>query len=127
MKFEFFLGGKRYKAEIIEDQDGLKIIINDKEFIFSKEKQTEEKEQETLIKIPKRKFIQKEITAPISGIISEIFVKEGDYLKQNQKVLILSSMKMENEIVSEFEGVVKELLVKKGQEVKIGQVLIKLK
>lgn len=51
--------------------------------------------------------------APISGTIAEIFIKEGDFVEKEQKLLTLLAMKMENEILAEKEGKVKKIFVKK--------------
>ena len=123
MKFKIKIKGKEYEVEIVELEGGTKIKIGDKEFFFQKEKKE--------ISLPsvsfkKRDFLKKEIRAPIAGTISEIFVKEKDFVKKGEKVLILSAMKMENEIVSDFEGRVKKIFVKKDQNVKEGEVLILL-
>ena len=122
MKLKLKIKGKEYQVEILEEGNGVKIKIGNKEFFFG------EKEKEEIavaqVSFPKRNFSKKEIKAPIAGIISEILVKEGDFIKREQKVLLLSSMKMENEIVSDFEGRIKEILVKKNQEVKEGDTLI---
>jgi len=122
---EIKIGDKVYDVEIFELEEGkVKIIVNGKEFIFGERKEEKEKISIAKISIPKRDFSQKEIKAPIGGIISEIFVGEGDFVKNGQKVLLLSAMKMENEIVSNFEGKVKRILVKKNQTVKKGESLI---
>jgi biotin carboxyl carrier protein len=118
------IGEKVYEVEIFDSEGEVKIIVNGKEFVFGKEKEKEISIPQ--ISLPKRDFSKKEILAPIDGIISEIFIKEGDFVKKNQKLLFLSSMKMENEIVSDLEGKIKEVLVKKGQKVKKDEVLIKL-
>jgi biotin carboxyl carrier protein len=123
MKFKLKIKGKECEVEVLEEgEDKVKIKVREKEFIFGKE----EKKGISLIQtsIPKRDFSKKEIKAPIAGVISEIFVKEGDFVKREQKVFFLSTMKMENEIISDFDGKVKEVLVKKNQEVKEGETLI---
>ena len=125
MKLKLKIKGKECEVEILEEgEDKVKIKMGEKEFIFGKE----EKKGVSLIQtsIPKRNFSKKEIKAPIAGVISEIFVKEGDFVKGEQKILFLSTMKMENEIISDFDGKVKEILVKKNQEVKEGETLIVL-
>jgi len=125
MKLRLDIKGKEYEIEMLEEgEDRLKIKVGEKEFSFGKE----EKEKIAVAKttFPKRSFSKKEIGAPIAGIISEIFVKEGELVEKDQKVLILSAMKMENEIVSECSGKVKEILVKKDQEIKEGDILIVL-
>lgn len=110
--------------EVLDADAGkTKIKIGEKEFVFG------EKEEEISVAkvyIPRRDFSTKEIKAPISGRVSDLFVKEGDFVKKDQRVLVLSSMKMENEIVAEFEGKVKTIPVQKGQEVKGGDILIVL-
>lgn len=125
MKLKLKIKGKECEVEILEEgEDKVKIKMGEKEFIFGKE----EKKGISFIQtsIPKRNFSKKEIKAPIAGVISEIFVKEGDFVKGEQKILFLSTMKMENEIISDFDGKVKEILVKKNQEVKEGETLIVL-
>jgi len=124
MKLKLKIKGKEREVEILEEgEDKVKIKVGEKEFIFGKE---EEKKGISLVQtsIPKRDFSKKEIKAPIAGVISEIFIKEGDFVKREQKILFLSTMKMENEIVSDFDGKVKEILVKKNQEVKEEETLI---
>lgn len=122
MKLKFNIKSREYDVEILEEGPGkTKIKIGGKEFVFG------EKEEEISVAkvyIPKRDFSKKEIKAPISGRVTDVFVKEGDFVKKDQKVLVLSSMKMENEIVAEFEGKVKEILVQKGREVRGGDALI---
>jgi len=126
MRLKLKIKGKEYEVEILEEnQNKLKIKLGKEEFIFGRE-EAEKKVSVAKTSFPKRNFSKKEIKAPITGIISEILVKESEFVKKDQKVLILSSMKMENEIISDFEGKVKEILVKKNQEVKEGDVLILL-
>ena len=123
-KMKIKIGEKVYDIEISESGCGkVKIVVKGKEFLFGKEEKEISIPQ---VSLPKRDFLKKEILAPIDGVISEIFIKEADFVKKNQKVLTLSSMKMENELVSEFEGKIKEILVKKGQKIKKDEVLIKL-
>jgi len=100
----------------------VKIIVNGKEFVFGEEKK--EKISVAQTSFWKRDFSKKEIRTSIAGTVSEIFVKEGEFLRKEQKILTLSAMKMENEIVSDLEGKVKEILVKKNQQVKEGETLI---
>jgi len=118
---------KVYDIEIQETGSAkVKITVNGKEFFFGETTEAREKFLTAHAAIPKRNFTKKEIKAPIAGIISKIFIKEGEFVKKDQKLLILSSMKMENEIVSDFEGKVKEILVKENQNIKEGEVLIVL-
>jgi biotin carboxyl carrier protein len=119
MKFLIKIGDKEYPIEIFEGENEVKIKVGEKEFIFKKEEIFLAK-----TKFEKRKFKEKKILAPIAGTISEIFVKEGDFIKEGQKLFLLSAMKMENEILSDFEGKVKKIFVKKGENVKKDQILL---
>jgi biotin carboxyl carrier protein len=118
---------KVYDVEISELGKGkVKIIVDGKEFIFGAPHQKFGVGAAVQVAIPKRSFTKKEIKAPIAGTISKIFIKEGEFVKKDQKILVLSSMKMENELVSDFEGKVKEILVKENQNVKEEETLIVL-
>jgi len=121
MRFNIQFRGKEYKVEIREEEKEVKIKIGDKEFSFEREKR-----QSKGFSFEKRDFSKKEILAPISGIISEIFIKEGEVVEKGQKVLTLSAMKMENEIISEWRGMVKKIYVKKGDAVKKDDKLVLL-
>jgi biotin carboxyl carrier protein len=120
MKFLIKIGEKEYPIEVLEGEEEVKIKVGEKEFLFKKK----EKIFFPKTKFEKREFKEKKILAPIAGTISEIFVKEGDFIKEKQKVFLLSAMKMENEIFSDFEGRVKKIFVKKGENVKKDQILL---
>ncbi len=65
-----------------------------------------------------------EITAPITGRVISIRVKEGDKVNKGNVLLVLESMKTQIEIKSPLEGIVKRVLVKEGESVKQHQRLI---
>jgi len=140
MRKRIKLGNQIYEIEILKIQDNLlKVIVNDKEFYFSlkenEEPQSLSKEEiEKIISFSKDSILKekkknldlpdKVLKSPLAGQISEVFVKEGDCVKINQKLLTIISMKMENEILSEIEGKIKEIKVKKGQIVSKDDILI---
>ena len=116
---------KVYDIEISETGEGkVKIMVNGKEFIFGEEEK--EKISVAQTTLPKRDFSKKEIRAPVAGTVSKIFVKEGEFTKKNQKILILSAMKMDNEIISENDSRVKEIRVKENQQVYADDILLVL-
>ena len=126
-KIKLNVKGKEYDIEIKQlSKDTIKIKVDEKEFVFKEEERDKEKIGVAKTSFPKRDFKKKEIKAPIGGIISEVFVKENDFIKKGKKVILLSAMKMENEIISDFGGKVKKVLVKKEGEVKEGDILIML-
>jgi biotin carboxyl carrier protein len=133
MKTKIKISKKSYDIDISEDKDGLiKVKIDDEEFIFS------ENEAGELIQCDREKIeagkerivnfcpvlIEKEIKSPIAGVISEIFVKEGDRINIGQKLLTIIAMKMENELVSENCGRIKKIRIKKDQFINAGDILI---
>ncbi len=127
MKLNLNIGNKKYDIELNKTSGGsINIKVDGEEFLFQETKK--EKKELSLAKtsLPKRNFSEKEIKAPISGIISEIFAKEGDVVKQGEKVALLSAMKMENEIISDFDGKIKTALIKQEQTVKEGELLFLL-
>lgn len=68
----------------------------------------------------------KEVKAPMPGLVVEVNVREGKEVKEGEKLLILSAMKMENSITIGADAVIKKINVKAGQAVDKGQVLIEL-
>lgn len=66
------------------------------------------------------------LKSPLPGVILEIFVKEGDTVKEGQKLMMLEAMKMENNIEAESNGVVTKINVSKGGSVLEGDVLISI-
>ena len=127
MRFSLKVKNKEYEVELLETGQGeVKITVEGEEFIFN-ENRTEKKVAVAKTALPKRNFSREEIKAPITGVISEVFVKQGEFIKEGQKVLSLSSMKMENEIISDFAGKITEVLVKENQKVEGGDILLILK
>lgn len=64
------------------------------------------------------------IKSPLPGVILDVHIKPGDFVKRGQKILVLEAMKMENNIDSDKEGRVVEVKVKKGDNVLEGDVLV---
>jgi len=69
---------------------------------------------------------QKEIVAPMPGLLLEVLVKAGDEVQKDQDLVILEAMKMENILKAEADGTVEEVLVSNGDSVDKHQVLIKM-
>lgn len=64
------------------------------------------------------------VKAFIPGIIREISVKQGQNVKEGDKLLILEAMKMKNTLLSLRTGAIKEIRVEIGDMVYKGQLLI---
>ncbi|MBN2570324.1 MAG: biotin/lipoyl-binding protein [Deltaproteobacteria bacterium] len=65
-----------------------------------------------------------EISAPMPGNVTEILVKVGDAVKENDELMILEAMKMENPIFAPADGTIKEIKVKAKDVVEAEQVLV---
>lgn len=66
------------------------------------------------------------VTAPIPGVILEVFVKEGDAIEAGAPLLKMEAMKMENIIASPRKGKVAKLHVKAGDTVNQGREMVDL-
>jgi biotin carboxyl carrier protein len=66
-----------------------------------------------------------ELTAPLPGVVTEVFFKPGEAVEMGQVVLIIEAMKMKNSIRSTRAGTIAEVLVSAGQTVAHKQVLVK--
>jgi len=63
------------------------------------------------------------VESPMPGKITQIAVKVGDAVKEDDEIMILEAMKMENPIVSPISGKVVEIKVTLNAMVATGQVL----
>jgi acetyl-CoA/propionyl-CoA carboxylase biotin carboxyl carrier protein len=54
------------------------------------------------------------IRAPLSGMIMDLCVSEGEWVKAGDVVAIMESMKMEQSILSDVSGVISKINVEKG-------------
>lgn len=66
------------------------------------------------------------ITAPLSGSIFKVMVKEGDQLQSGDVVLVMEAMKMETEIRTSSAGTVTQVRVREGDSVSAGDTLVTL-
>ena len=67
------------------------------------------------------------INAPIPGVVSQVLVKAGEAVDNNQVLVVLESMKMLMEFRAPFAGMVEKVLVSKGQSVEKGDGMVALK
>ena len=64
------------------------------------------------------------LISPLAGKIIKINVEPGQFIKQNQSLVVIESMKMENEIRATCDTFIKNLLISHGDLVKQNQVLM---
>ena len=66
------------------------------------------------------------VTSPLSGVIIEVSVKEGQAVKAGQKVAVIEAMKMENEIAATQDGTISAIHVNKGDSVLEGADIVSI-
>ena len=69
-------------------------------------------------------ILNSKVISPIPGIVSRIYVKNGQKVMKNENLFIIEAMKMDNYIASDFDGVVGKVNVKVGQHITANQVLL---
>ena len=67
-----------------------------------------------------------EITAPMTGVIKETLINEGDSVQEGERVIIMEAMKMDIEITSPFSGRVVRVTAMKGAAITEGDTLVHL-
>jgi acetyl/propionyl-CoA carboxylase alpha subunit len=68
--------------------------------------------------------IPQDVTPPMPAVVVRILVTPGDRVKQGDKVIVVSSMKMETTLTAPSDGTVKAVNVAEGDKVMPGQILI---
>jgi biotin carboxyl carrier protein len=66
-----------------------------------------------------------EMTAPLPGVVIELFVKAGNVIEAGQVIVIIEAMKMKNSIRSTRAGKISEVLISVNQTVAHKQILVK--
>ncbi len=65
----------------------------------------------------------RKLTAPMSGKIVRVLIREGSEVDAGAGVVVVEAMKMQNEIKSPKKGTVQKILVNEGTAVNAGDVL----
>jgi len=104
--------GKTFHLDFIEEGESSLMIINGMTYLVSKSSLTHTS--------------LKNVKAPISGKIIDIFAGagEGIKVKEGQVLIVLEAMKMEIQLKSPKSGTIKNVKAFKGQSVKTGEVLV---
>ncbi len=137
-KFKFTIRGNEYEVEVKKLEDGLaKIEVNGTS--YEVELQKEEKTSKTPVLVRSHIPISKDahqikklqgglfqVKAPLPGNILQIFVKPGDEVKKDDKLLLYEAMKMENKLLSEKDGTIKSIKINAGDSVLQDDILIEL-
>ena len=66
------------------------------------------------------------IHSPMTGLVIEVLVSEGDSVSDGDVVVVVESMKMENEVVCDVDGTVTAVHVKEDESVSEGDRLVEV-
>lgn len=70
---------------------------------------------------------EKEIGAPLQGLLSSVLVKNGEKVKENQPLFIIEAMKMETTVTAVSSGAIKKVQLEAGVLVDTSDLVIKMK
>jgi biotin carboxyl carrier protein len=103
---EIIIKGNTFYIDFVEQGDPSLIILNGMAYMVSKDSS------------------KTEIRSPMSGKITDVFVRSGTELKEGDVIAILQAMKMDNQIKSPRNGKIKDIKVSKNQSVKERDILV---
>jgi pyruvate carboxylase len=66
------------------------------------------------------------VGAPMSGVVIEVRVKEGQPIKKGDPLCVMSAMKMESSVTAPVSGTVKRVLVAEGDSIAGGDLVVEL-
>lgn len=64
--------------------------------------------------------------APLAGIVTSVYVKEGSVVSAGDKVVEIEAMKQKNDVVAHRAGTVRDIQVKEGDAVESAQLLMSI-
>lgn len=127
-EFHILEDNKKYNAKLISAnflEKTLKVEVNGNSYTIAIADEYDQMVKKMgLLAVNTKK--EKNINAPMPGLILDILVTEGQEVKEGEQVLVLSAMKMENIITAPSDGVVSAVNVAKDDAVEKGQLLIEI-
>ncbi|MEN8192014.1 MAG: biotin/lipoyl-containing protein [Bacteroidota bacterium] len=115
--YQIVLNNKRHKIFIDEIESGVfHSITSGETFTVSIESDLERKAKKILNKNINQNS-NKNIKAPMNGLIVKINKNVGDKVEKGESLIVLEAMKMENEIKSSTSGIIKTSICEVGKSV----------
>lgn len=114
------VNGRGHNVYLNDEPDGKTVMINGQAYLVQDADDLERK--------PARKKgahnAPTEVTPLTPSVVVSVLVKEGDLVEMDQKVVVLSAMKMEVTLTAPFAGKVIGIKAAEGDKVAPGQILV---
>lgn len=133
--FEVLVGGERYEVTLSGDEDLPEATITPgyQPAIDPAQPPTASTRPAPGPPVPRRRAIDVPVagtggatlSAPMPGVILEIFVKAGDVVERGQKIAVLDAMKMHNLIRAPRPATIREVCVEAGQAIGHGDAIVR--
>jgi len=68
----------------------------------------------------------REVKAPMHGLLREVCVNEGEAVRRGQRLLVLEAMKMQHELLAGVDGVVASIRQPAGKQVAAGDLILEI-
>ena len=122
--YAIIINGKPYRV-LLESVDGANLTVTVNGVQHTMVVQDERAQLLELYGIAdSNSAMEKEVRAPMPGLVLELLVAEADAVEAGQGLLVLEAMKMENEIKAAADGKVARIHVKAGDPVAKGDLLL---
>ncbi len=113
------VGGRRFSAFILRENGVKTVVIGGTPYMIR-----DEDRPETATGGKPRAESPGEVMSPIPATVVAVRVSEGDRVKRNGPVIVVTAMKMEMTLKAPYDGVVKKINVEPGMNVMPGMVLV---
>ncbi len=110
------IDGVRRAANVVSIKDQITVFIRDVRYIFSVIDPASEGTEDAVS--------DGDLTAPMPGKITAVFVKTGDKVERGAPLIVLEAMKMEHTIAAPAKGKVTDVRYKVGDQVEDGEPLV---
>ncbi|MFQ5825126.1 MAG: acetyl-CoA carboxylase biotin carboxyl carrier protein subunit [bacterium] len=121
--FSLIVDNHSYQLYIVPKSNGYEVYLDGAKYFIELEDERS-RLLRSLIKTDEKPKGQKEIIAPMPGLIVKIEVEEGQEIKKGDGLIIIEAMKMENEIRANADGMVKKVFIKEKDSVDKDAVLM---
>jgi biotin carboxyl carrier protein len=119
----FLFNHRSFDLEFSKNQNEVSVLLNGRRYdCLLEDERSLRLKQLGGLEVETKK--ERELKTPMPGLVTAIEVKEGDFVKAGQGVIIVEAMKMENELKAKFDGKVKAIKVKEHQAVDKDEILV---